>query len=98
MATIKMTFSLDAATSRSLREAAESLGKPKSEVVREAILDYAERVGRLTEAERRRQLSVFDEMMAARSTGSARTVDRELAAVRRARRGGGRVSAPSDPR
>ncbi len=60
MAAIRMTFSLDAATSRSLREAAESSGKPRSEVVRAAILDHAERVGRLTEAARWRRLSGGD--------------------------------------
>ncbi len=90
MASVKMTFSLDDVTALRLRDAAESLRKPKSEVVREAILDYADRVGRLSEAERRRMLGVFDEMVAAIPPGSASAVDAELAQVRRSRRGGGR--------
>ena len=92
MATIKMTFSLDEATAARLEVAAASLRKPKSEIVREAILDYAERVGRLTEAERRRLLGVFDEVVPAIPTRPEREVDDELAALRRARRLGGRGS------
>jgi hypothetical protein len=93
MATIKMTFSLDDATATRLRDAAASLRKPKSEVVRDAILDYADRVGRLSEAERRRLLSVFDERVPAIPPGSAEAVDAELAELRHARRGGGRRAA-----
>lgn len=98
MATIKMTFSLDDVTAARLRDAAESLRKPKSEVVREAILDYADRVGRLTEAERLRMLSVFDERVAAIPRASAAAVDAELAEVRRARRGGGRAATRTGSR
>ena len=93
MATIKMTFSLDDVTAARLRDAAEALRKPKSEVVRDAILDYAERVGRLSEAERRRLLSTFDERVPAIPRGSAAAVDAELAEIRHARRGGGRAAA-----
>jgi predicted transcriptional regulator len=93
MATIKMTFSLDDLTVSRLEDAAVTLGKPKSEVVREAIVDYADRLGRLTEAERRRMLVVFDERVEAIPRGSAAVVDAELAEVRRARRGGGRAAA-----
>ena len=50
MPTVKMTFSLDEPTAARLNEASTALGKPKSEVVREAIRDYAERMGRLSEA------------------------------------------------
>jgi hypothetical protein len=90
MASIKMTFSLDEATAGRLRDAAASLRKPQSEIVREAILDYAERVGRLTEAERRRLLGLFDELVPAIPARSAKEVERELAELRRARRRGGR--------
>ena len=92
MATIKMTFTLDEATAARLRDAAAALRKPKSEVVREAIADYAERVGRLTEAERRRLLGVFDELVPAIPARPENEVDAELAEIRRARRVGGRVS------
>lgn len=90
MATVKMTFSLDASTAARLNDAATSLRKPKSEIVREAIRDYADRVGRLTEAERRRLLGVFDEVVPAIPTRPQDEVDAELAELRRARRLGGR--------
>ncbi len=90
MATVKMTFSVDEATAQRLNQAASSLQKPKSEIVREAIRDYAERMGRLSEAERLRMLGVFDEVVPAIPPGSADRVDAELADVRQARRRGGR--------
>ncbi|MEX0790296.1 MAG: ribbon-helix-helix protein, CopG family [Actinomycetota bacterium] len=90
MATIKMTFSLDEATAFRLRQTAETLGKPKSEVVREAILDYSERKGRLSEAERRRLLSAFDQLVPAIPDRPASEVDREINSIRDARRRGGR--------
>ena len=88
----KMTFSLDPATVARLRRASERLGKAKSEVVREAILDYSARIGRLSEQERLRLLQAFDELVARIPRGPAAKVDRELAEIRRARRGGGRGS------
>jgi hypothetical protein len=93
MASQKMTFSLDEATAARLRATAESLHKSKSAVVREAIHDYAERAGRLTEAERRRLLGVFDELVPSIPAGPVSDVDEELAALRLARRGGGRGAA-----
>lgn len=90
MATIKMTFSLDEATATRLDDAATSLRKPKSEVVREAIRDYADRVGRLTEAERLRLLGVFDELVSQIPMSSAADVEAELTEIRRARQRGGR--------
>jgi len=90
MATIKMTFTVDEETAGRLRDAADALRKPKSQVVREAIADYADRVGRLTESERRRLLDAFDELVPAIPSRAVDEVDAELAAIRRARRGGGR--------
>ncbi len=90
MASVKMTFSLDAITASRLEETASALRRPKSAVVREAILDYAERVGRLPEAERRRLLAVFDELVAAVPVRPVGEVDAEIAEVRRSRRAGGR--------
>ena len=63
MATTKVTFTFDDATITRLDQAAARLAKPKSQVVREAIHDYSERVGRLSEAERLRMLRIFDEML-----------------------------------
>lgn len=93
MATIKMTFSLDEATAARLRRTAEALGKPKSEVVREAILDYSERKGRLSEAERRRLLSAFDQLVPAIPGRAVSEVDHEISSIREARRQGGRGAA-----
>lgn len=90
MATIKMTFSLDEATAIRLRQTAEVLGKPKSEVVREAIRDYSERKGRLSEVERRRLLSAFDQLLPAIPERPAADVDEEINSIRQARHQGGR--------
>lgn len=92
MATIKATFTLDPATIRRLERTAERLGRAKSQVVREAIHDYSERVGRLSERERLRLLQAFDELVPAIPPRPAAEVGRELQGIREARRGGGRRS------
>ncbi len=89
----KVTFTLDEQTIRRLQTAAERLKKPKSEVVREAIADYHERVGRLSEVERQRLLKVLDEIASKPATRAAADVRREIAEVRAARRAGGRRSS-----
>ncbi len=93
MATVKVTFSLDETTVERLAAAASVLRKPKSEVVREAILDYAERMGRLNGEERLRMLAVFDEVVPAIPPGPADAVDAELAELWESRRTGGRPAA-----
>ena len=90
MATVKMTFTLDESTAARLDHTAAALRKPKSEVVRDAIRDYSERVGRLTEVERRRLLGLFDEVVPAIPARPDEEVDAELADLRRSRRSGGR--------
>jgi hypothetical protein len=97
MATIKMTFSLDEATARRLEQTAERLAVAKSAVVREAIHEYAERTGRLGDAERRRLLRSFDELVAAIPGRPADEVDQELAEIRRARATGGRGGGARTP-
>jgi hypothetical protein len=87
---VKVTFTLDAWTVARLRQAAARLGKPQSQVVREAVAEYSDRVGRLSEQERLRVLRVFDEVIPAVPRRPAREVDAELAQLRRARRRGGR--------
>ncbi|HEV8643163.1 MAG TPA: ribbon-helix-helix protein, CopG family [Methylomirabilota bacterium] len=57
---VKLTFSLDETTVAELRRAADRLGKPQSQVVREAIHDYAARIGTFSEEERVRLLKIFD--------------------------------------
>ena len=87
---VKMTFTFDEQTVTTLRRAASRLKKPQSVVVREAIQDYADRVGRLSEEERGRMLKVLDRMMARPATRSQREVDAEIADIRAARKTGGR--------
>jgi predicted transcriptional regulator len=90
---VKMTFTLDEETVAALKQAAERLGKPRSLVVREAIREYGARAGRLSEDERRRMLRAIDAVVDRPPTRTRADVDRELQALRRARRGGGRRSA-----
>ena len=87
---VKLTFSVDEATAQTLKKTAERLRKPQSMVVREAVAEYAARAGRLTEGERRQMLKAVDQMMSQTSTRAQSEVTRELRAVRRARRQGGR--------
>jgi len=87
---VRVTLSLDEETVVRLRRAAARLSRPQSQIVREAVRDYAERVGRLSEAERLSLLRVFDEVLPAIPSRPARAVDAELKALRVARRAGGR--------
>jgi hypothetical protein len=91
---VRVTFSLDEATVQQIRRTAARLRKPQSLVVREAVADYAARSDRLSDGERQRMLGVLDRLRRARPTRSARAVDAELAALRRARRQGGRRQRP----
>lgn len=85
-----MTFTLDRGTADSIDRTSQRLGIPKSGVVREAVLEYAARAGRLSESERVRLLDVFDDVLARIPLRPAKAADREIAAVRRARQRGGR--------
>jgi predicted transcriptional regulator len=96
MASLKMTFSLDETTAAQLARTAERLQTSKSAVVREAVAEYAARAGRMSEAERHKALRAFDELVPRIPQRPASEVDEELAAVRRARRAGGRRS-PIEP-
>ena len=87
---VKMTFTFDDETVRTLRRAAARLAKPQSAVVREAIRDYALRVGKLSEAERRRLLEIFDTMLPKIPARPAAETDAELREIHAARRRGGR--------
>ena len=90
---VKLTFSLDEATVRQLRLAASRLGRPQSMVVREAINDYAARIGKLSEDERLRLLKVFDALVPAIPRRPLGGVERKLEEIRAARRRGGRRRA-----
>lgn len=84
MATVKVTFTLDELTITRLRDAADRLAIPKSEVVREAIQEFHDRIGRLSERERQRLLASFDELVPRIPARAAAEVDREIDAVRQA--------------
>ena len=90
MATTKVTFTLDQVTISRLQDAATRLTMPKSEVVRAAIAEYHEKIGRLSESERLRMLRILDDLATQIPTRSDAEVDRELRSIRRARRAGGR--------
>ncbi|PYQ75994.1 MAG: hypothetical protein DMG04_05220 [Acidobacteria bacterium] len=87
---VKVTFTLDDQTVATLRRTAARLGKAQSQVVREAVRDYADRVGRLSERERVRMLAALDAIVRRRPTRTSGEVDRELREIRAARRSGGR--------
>jgi predicted DNA-binding protein len=87
---VKLTFTLDEETVTRLRRTAARLAKPQSAVVREAVRDYAQRVGRLSEAERLRLLELFDRLWPIVPKRAVRSVQAELRALRTARRRGGR--------
>lgn len=93
MASVKATFTLDERTAARLAETAERLKRAKSEVVREAILDYSERVDRLGERERRAMLEAIEDLVSTDPDRSEAEVDAELSELRSSRRGGGRRSS-----
>jgi hypothetical protein len=68
-----------------LQDAATRLALPKSEIVRKAILEFHDRLGCLTERERLTMLYAFELVPKIPARGAA-AVNRELAAVRQARR------------
>ena len=87
---VKVTYSLDEATVRRIRRAADRLGKPQSHVVREAMADYAARTDRLSEIERLRMLEALERLRAEPVTRSPSSVDAELREIRASRREGWR--------
>jgi len=98
MAQPKATFSLDDATLRRLDRTAASLGKSKSEIVREAVEEYAARADRLSEGERLRLLRAFDELVPKIPERPLSEVEGELASLRTSRHSGGRRSGGRSPR
>ena len=87
----RATFTLDDQTETVLRRTAERLNMAKSEVVREAVQEYGARVGRLSEAERLRLLTAFDEYVCRSPERPLAEVEAELEEIRRARQRGGRA-------
>ncbi len=90
MVSTKVTFTLDLETIERLGKAAERCEVSKSEIVREAIADFYDRLGQLSEREKVALLRTFDELVPQIAPRSREEVDRELTDIRRARRAGGR--------
>lgn len=86
----KLTFSLDEATVTTLKRLARRSRKPQSLVVREAIARYGEHPHRLSPEETAARLRGFDALMVNIPARPKAETDRELTALRRARRQGGR--------
>jgi hypothetical protein len=87
----KVTFSLDERTVATIRKLAERQKKPQSLVVREAVSHYAAKEDLLTPEERDHFLKVLHELGPKLPDRSREDVDRELAEIRAARRGPGRL-------
>ena len=90
---VKVTFTLDDGTVSALKQTAARLARPQSQIVREAVAEYAARAGRLSERERMAWMRAFDEVMPASAERSSRDVEAELRSIRSARRSGGRLSS-----
>ncbi len=63
MAAKKLTVTVDEATLALLDDAALRLNATRSQVLRDAIAAYHERLGLLSETEKTRMLNVLDEMV-----------------------------------
>ena len=85
-----MTFTLDDDTAEMLRRTAARLKKPESVILREAIQGYVRRYDPLSDQERTRVLKVLDRVLARIPVGSRSDANAEKAAIRDARRRGGR--------
>ena len=83
---VKVTYTLDEETVRCIRRVATRLGKPQSQVVREAVKDYELRAERLSDDERARMLGILERIRQSPPTRSDEEVDAELRDIRRARR------------
>lgn len=86
----KITVTLSDDAIEALERSAKRLGKPKSQIVREALLRYVERPVELTPAERARRMAILDEIRTMFPTRPRSEMEAELREIRRARRTGGR--------
>lgn len=85
---VKVTFTLDEETVRTLRKMAERTQKPQSLVVREAVAHYAAKEDKLTDEERQHKLRILHELGSQLPARPQQEVDRELRELRRSRRTG----------
>ena len=87
---VKVTYTVDDETVQRIRRLATRLGKPQSQVVREAVKEYETRAEKLSDEERDRMLAVLERIRQRLPTRPQSEVDAELRQVRRARRQWGR--------
>ena len=87
---VTVTFTLDDETVERLRRTAARLGKPQSQVVREAVKDYEARSDKLSEAERQAMLEAFDRLVLTIPRRPPEEVAAELKEIRESRRRWGR--------
>jgi Arc/MetJ-type ribon-helix-helix transcriptional regulator len=87
---VKVTFTLDDATVEELRRTAARLRRPQSQVVREAVAEYSARADKMTERERLQMLAILERLRHTKPARSQADADAEIAAIRAARRTGGR--------
>jgi Arc/MetJ-type ribon-helix-helix transcriptional regulator len=83
---MRATFSIDEKTQRALERVALSLGKSKSEVVREAVVEYEARRDRLTEEERQAQLAALAKLKLTPPAGTEQDETEEIEEIRATRR------------
>jgi hypothetical protein len=93
-AVIKVTYTLDDETVQRIRRVAARLGKPQSQVVREAVKDYEARSDKLSDEERKRLLTALDELAPKVPRRPQKDVDAELREIRAARRRWARRGRP----
>ena len=91
---VKVTFTLDDDTVRTLKSLSARTRKPQSLVVREAVAHYAVKEDKLTDEERDYKLRVLRELGSQLPTRPPAEVTRELSERRRSRRTG--WTRPSD--
>jgi hypothetical protein len=83
----KVTYTLDDETVERVRKLAQRQRKPQSQIVREAVAHYAGREQKLTPEEIEQQLTILRELGAKLPDRPREDVERELKALRAARRG-----------
>lgn len=88
----KVTLTLDEETIQRLESASASLGKSKSEVLKEAVAGYRILPDRLNEAERQRMLKALAVLRNLPPSRPDEEVQQEIEEIRAARRSGGRRS------
>lgn len=75
---VKVTYTLDDETVGRIRRIAARLGKPQSQVVREAVKEYDARSDKLSDEERDRMLAVLAEFRKKLPTRPQSEVEAEL--------------------